>query len=129
LISAAACSRLCALYEVSEKGNGALSCVAMTQIRRAYRGLAADLSGGQAMQRPDFWRLYARLVSFHRATASRISAHGEASGTSASPVLVYAAAALFLILAILEVDLHRDELRALGLVSSDQRIELIAASP
>jgi hypothetical protein len=48
--------------------------------------------------------------------------HGEITGASASPVLVYAAAALFLILAIVEVDLHRDELRALGLVNSAERI-------
>jgi hypothetical protein len=37
-------------------------------------------------------------------------------------------AALFLILAILEVDLHRDELRALGLVSSE-RIQPLVAGP
>jgi hypothetical protein len=81
------------------------------------------------MQRPDFWRLYARLVLFHRATARRISAQGETTGASASPLLIYTAAALFLILAILEVDLHRDELRALDLVSSTERIAPIAAGP
>ena len=81
------------------------------------------------MQRQSFWGLYARVVSFGRSTRSRISAHGETTGTSASPILTYTAAALFLILAILEVDLHRDELRALGLVSSEQPIQPIVAGP
>jgi hypothetical protein len=81
------------------------------------------------MQRRSFWGLYARVVSFGRSTRSRISAHGETAGTSASPILTYTAAALFLILAILEVDLHRDELRALGLVSSEERIDPIFAGP
>jgi hypothetical protein len=36
-----------------------------------------------------------------------------------SPILLYTAVALFLILAIIEIDLHREELRALGLVASD----------
>jgi hypothetical protein len=81
------------------------------------------------MQRRNFWGLYARVVSFGRSTRSRISAHGETTGTSASPVLAYTAAALFLMLAILEVDLHRDELRALGLVSGEERIQPIVTGP
>jgi hypothetical protein len=81
------------------------------------------------MQRQSFWGLYARLVSFGRSTRNRISSHGEITGTPASPILTYTAAALFLILAIVEVDLHRDELRALGLVSSGQRMQLIVAGP
>jgi hypothetical protein len=81
------------------------------------------------MQRQSFWGLYARLVSFRRSARGRISADGETTGTSASPILTYTAASLFLILAIVEVDLHRDELRALGLVSSEQRIQPIVAGP
>jgi hypothetical protein len=81
------------------------------------------------MQRQGFWRLYARLISFHRSTRNRRSAHGEMTGTSASPILTYTAAALFLILAIVEVDLHRDELRALGLVCSEERIQPVFAGP
>jgi hypothetical protein len=79
------------------------------------------------MQRQSFWELYARLVSFGRSTRSRISAPSGTTGTSASPILTYAAAALFLILAILEVDLHRNELRALGLVSSEERVDSMFA--
>lgn len=81
------------------------------------------------MQRRSFWGLYAWVVSFGRSTRSRISAHGETTGASTSPILTYTAAALFLILAIVEVDLHRDELRALGLLSSEQRIQPTVAGP
>ena len=41
--------------------------------------------------------------------------------TSASPVLLFAATTLFLLLAILEVDLFREELRALGLVADKEK--------
>jgi hypothetical protein len=44
------------------------------------------------------------------------------TGTSATPTLVFAATALFLILAILEIDLHKDELRALGLVGDEEGV-------
>jgi hypothetical protein len=81
------------------------------------------------MQRQSFWGLYAWLVSFRRSTRSRSSAHGETTGTSASPILTFTAIALFLILGIIEIDLHRDELRALGLVSSEERIQPIVAGP
>jgi hypothetical protein len=43
---------------------------------------------------------------------------GDTTGTI-SPTLLYTAVALFLILAIIEIDLHREELRALGLIASD----------
>jgi hypothetical protein len=81
------------------------------------------------MQRQSFWGLYARLVAFRRSTRSRIFADGETTGTPASPILTYTAAALFLILAIIEVDLHRDELRALGLVSSEECAERMFTGP
>jgi hypothetical protein len=81
------------------------------------------------MQRQSFWRLYARLISFHRAARNRRSVYRDITRTSVSPILAYTAVALFLILAILEVDLHRDELRALGLVSSEERVDQIPAGP
>jgi hypothetical protein len=73
------------------------------------------------MQRQSFWRLYAWLISLHRAARIRIFAQ-EMSGTSASPTLIFAATVLFLILAILEVDQHRGELRALGLVVGEEGV-------
>jgi hypothetical protein len=51
------------------------------------------------------------------------------TGTSASPTLVFTATVLFLILAILEIDQHRDELRALGLIGGDEGIMPSFAGP
>jgi hypothetical protein len=39
---------------------------------------------------------------------------------------MYAAITLFLILAILEIDLHRDELEALGLIQSEDGVSVLA---
>lgn len=69
-----------------------------------------------------FWRLHAWLISLHRAACDRISAQRKITGTSASPTLIFTATALFLVLAILEIDEHRDELRALGLIGGDEGI-------
>ena len=68
------------------------------------------------------WRLHAWLISLHRAAYDRISAQGKMTGTSASPTLVFTATALSLMLAMLEIDLHRDELRALGLFGGEEGI-------
>ena len=72
------------------------------------------------MQRQGFWRLYAWLISLHRAARRPRSAQGSMAETSASPILSFVAIVLFLILAILEIDLHRDELRVLGLIFSEE---------
>jgi len=63
------------------------------------------------------WALFAlyRGDSQHRAAARRGSAD-----TSASPLLIFIVIFLFLMLSIFEIDLHRDELRALGLVGELQ---------
>jgi hypothetical protein len=79
------------------------------------------------MQIPSVWRLYARLVSFQRAARNRRSAHGDVTGTPVSPILIFTAVALLLILAILEIDLHREELRALGLVFRDEGLDYAGA--
>ena len=81
------------------------------------------------MQIKNFWRLYGRLISTHRSARERISPRGEATEALASPTLVFAAIVLFLILAIAQIDLHRDELTALGLVSSEAGIEPAFLSP
>jgi hypothetical protein len=49
--------------------------------------------------------------------------------TSASPILIFTATALLLVLAILEIDLHRDELRALGLIVGEESLALSLAGP
>jgi hypothetical protein len=48
---------------------------------------------------------------------------------SASPILIFVAVALLLILVIMEIDLHRDELRALGLVFGEEGIVSSFAGP
>jgi hypothetical protein len=58
-----------------------------------------------------------------------MSAQGKFAGTSASPTLIFVAITLFLILAILEIDLHRDELRALGLIAGEEGIVPSLAGP
>lgn len=80
------------------------------------------------MQRWVSGRLYARIVSLHRAARIRF-APGKTTETSASPTLMYAAITLFLILAILEIDLHREELEALGLIPSEEGAGSALAGP
>jgi hypothetical protein len=68
------------------------------------------------------WRLYARLISLQRAAYLRIATQRHTAETSASPTLVYATIVISLILAILEIDLHRQELRVLGLIGSEEGV-------
>ena len=85
------------------------------------------------MQRQGFWRLYSWLISLHRASGGRRPAQGAVQGalieTSASPVLTYTVIVLLLVLAILEVDLHRDELRALGFISGEEDLASSLVGP
>jgi hypothetical protein len=59
----------------------------------------------------------------------RTDVQSEATYASVSQFLVVAAAALFAVLAILLVDLHRDELHALGLVGGAEQINAAFMSP
>ena len=58
-----------------------------------------------------------------------MAAQRDAANGSASPLLICVAAALFLVLSILMIDLHRDELRAFGLVGGAERINPVFMSP
>jgi len=49
--------------------------------------------------------------------------------TEASPILVFVAVSLFLILVILEIDLNRDELRLLGLILEEDGIDPVFKGP
>jgi len=60
---------------------------------------------------------------------SRAPSHREAAGPSASPLLVFVAAVLLLLVSILLVDQHRDELRALGLVGGTEQVNPVFMSP
>jgi hypothetical protein len=73
--------------------------------------------------------LRALLAPFWSYSRERTAAQRDATDNSASPLLLYIVAVLFLVLSILTVDLHRDELRALGLVGGTERINPVFLSP
>ena len=75
------------------------------------------------------YALLALLAPLWSYTQDRTIAQREAADSSVSRLLVFAASALFVILSILIVDLHRDELHALGLVGGAERIDAIFMSP
>jgi hypothetical protein len=73
--------------------------------------------------------LRALLAPFWSYSRERTAAQRDATDKSASPLLVYIVAVLFLILSILVIDMHRDELRALGLVGGAERVNPVFMSP
>jgi len=75
------------------------------------------------------YALLALMAPLWSHSRDRTAAEREATDTSGSRLLVFVAAALFVILSILIVDLHRDELHALGLVGGAQPIDAIFMSP
>jgi hypothetical protein len=64
--------------------------------------------------------LRALLAPFRSYSREGTAARRGAANRSASPLLIYVAAALFLVLSILMIDLHHDELQALGLVGAER---------
>ena len=83
------------------------------------------------MQRKKIPALYAlrALLAPLWGTRPRTAAQRDATDPSISLLLVYTVAVLSLILSILVIDLHRDELRALGLVGGADRINPVFMSP
>jgi hypothetical protein len=73
------------------------------------------------MKRQDLSKLSAWLIAFCRDSSVRRSAQDSTAETS--PVLMFVAVSLFLILAILEIDLHRDELRLLGIIFGEDGVD------
>ena len=73
--------------------------------------------------------LRALLAPFRSYSREPTAAQRDATNGSASPLLIFVAAALFVILSIFIVDLRRDELHALGLVGGAERIDAIFMSP
>ena len=72
------------------------------------------------------WALFAPLW---RDSWSGTSSHREAAGSSSSALLVFVAVVLFSLMSILVVDLHRDELRALGLAGATEQVNPAFMSP
>jgi hypothetical protein len=75
------------------------------------------------------YTLLALMAPLWSRPPEQVAAQDEAADSSVSRILVFAASALFVILSILIVDLHRDELHALGLVGGAERIDAIFMSP
>ena len=75
------------------------------------------------------YALLALMAPLWSRSPEQTAAQREAAGSSVSHLLVFAAAALCVILCILIVDLQRDELHALGLVGGAERIDAIFMSP
>ena len=73
--------------------------------------------------------LRARLAPFRSYSRERTAAQRDTTDRSASPLLMYVAAVLLLVLSILVIDLHREELRALGLVGGAEQINPVFMSP
>ncbi len=79
------------------------------------------------MKRYGFWRPTPGLLPCVKSPA--VSARDASTGTPTSPVLTFTAVMPFLILAILEADLHRDDLKALGLFGDAESVWPMFAGP
>jgi hypothetical protein len=74
-------------------------------------------------------KAYLHLISLWRSLRDAIPPHHDDVPAEASPSLIYTAVVLAFLLAILEVDAHRGELKSLGLVGSDYPIQAALLSP
>ena len=75
------------------------------------------------------YALWALLAPLWSDTWGGTSSHRETAGSSASPLLVFMAVVLFSLASILVVDLHLDELRALGFAAGTEQVNPAFMSP
>jgi hypothetical protein len=73
-------------------------------------------------------KTYLHFISLWRSLRDAIPPH-DGDVPAASPSLIYAAVVLVFLLAILEVDAHRGELEALGLLGHDYPIPTAFLGP
>jgi hypothetical protein len=73
-------------------------------------------------------KAYQHFISICRSFRDLVSPHDQSVPTPTSPSLAYAAAVLSLLLAILEVDLHRADLQLIGLMSDKDQVDPIFLS-
>ena len=82
------------------------------------------------MKRPPIlYALRALFAPSRGESQGRKAAQCGSADTSASPLLIFIAIVLFLMLSIFVTDLHRDELRTLGLVGSEPGIASALMAP
>jgi hypothetical protein len=74
-------------------------------------------------------RTYLQFISMWRSFRGSIALDDRDGSAQTSPALMYAAVALALLLAILEVDLHQDGLESLGLLTNNHPIETAFMGP
>ena len=74
-------------------------------------------------------KAYLQLIWLWRSLRDSIPPHRGDVRAEASPSLIYAVVVLTFLLAVLEVDAHRDELEALGLLASDYSIPAAFLGP
>jgi hypothetical protein len=73
-------------------------------------------------------KAYLHMLSRLRDARGRLAPREDAASREASPLLIYIAVVLVLLLAMLEIDRHSAELRSMGLMG-DTRIDPIFMSP
>ena len=73
-------------------------------------------------------KAYEHFISICRSFRDLVSPHDQGVRTPTSPALVYAATVLSLLLAILEIDLHRADLHLMGLMSDGDQVDPIFLS-
>jgi hypothetical protein len=73
-------------------------------------------------------KAYQHFISIWRSFRDLVSPHDQSVPTPTSPSLAYAAAVLSLLLAKLEVDLHRADLQLIGLMSDKDQVDPIFLS-
>jgi hypothetical protein len=74
-------------------------------------------------------KTYLHFILLWRSLREAIRPHHEDASAKASPSLIYTAVALLFLLAVLEVDAHRGELEALGLLGHDYPISAVFLGP
>jgi hypothetical protein len=74
-------------------------------------------------------KAYKHFISICRLFRDPVSPQNQSAPTSASPSLAYAAAVLALLLTILEIDLHRVELRLMGLMGDWDQLDPLFFGP
>ena len=75
-------------------------------------------------------KTYLHFISMWRSLRDAVSPHRNGVPVKGpAPFLIFAAVVLALVLAILEVDRHRGELKSLGLLGTGYPIEAVFLSP
>ena len=73
-------------------------------------------------------KAYEHFISICRSFRDLVSPHDQSVRTPTSPALLYVATVLSLLLAILEVHLHRADLHLMGLMSDGDQVDPIFLS-